>query len=230
MAVDQRKRGFAGLEAMVSEIGDPQPPTQPPSSRTEPSRTPEPKPQQTQPNNPGSSGIGLTFLVVGLVLVVILIANSGSGPAVGPNYGTTQTSDPTPPPIYAPPPAPSLPRPSTSTPTPTNKPAPSYVPESTPGYHTNNEVKPPIGSGLLLDRAQIRYCQSQKIRLSGWEGVANKFSKTAVGAFNAAVDDYNARCSNFRYPSGMLESVRTEIEANRYQLMAEGRVLASTNP
>jgi hypothetical protein len=217
MSADKKKRGFAGLEAMVSEVGTLKAPSEHPTFRAESSQTPELKPQETGQNNPessgASSGFGVVLLVVGLVVVyIILIANSGSGPPAGPNHSATQTSVPAPSPTYAPDPSP--PRPSTST----------------PQYSANDEERPPIGSGLLLGRAQMRYCQSQKIRLSAWEGAANKFSKAAVDAFNAAVDDYNARCSNFRYTSGMLESVRVEVEANRSQLMVEGTALASTNP
>jgi hypothetical protein len=42
-----------------------------------------------------------------------------------------------------------------------------------------------------------------------------------VNRFNMMVDDYNGRCS-FRYRSGSLETIRTEIEVNRNRLWAEG--------
>jgi hypothetical protein len=36
------------------------------------------------------------------------------------------------------------------------------------------------------------------------------------------VDDYNGRCSRFRYRSGDLESARSDIEPSRERLRADG--------
>lgn len=58
----------------------------------------------------------------------------------------------------------------------------------------------------------------------------NSYSETSVDAFNAEVNDYNARCSNFRYRSGTLEGIRSEVEANRTALTRQGVASAAHNP
>lgn len=130
-------------------------------------------------------------------------------------------------------PTPSYSAPSYSAPAPAAAPAytpPVYVPEPVPIYATNDEEMPPVGSGLSLSRSQIRYCLSEKIRVTAWQGQVNEYSGTSVEAFNEAVRDYNSRCSSFRYRSGALESVRSEVEANRYALQLQGMASATKNP
>jgi hypothetical protein len=66
--------------------------------------------------------------------------------------------------------------------------------------------------------------------MDAWEGQVNQYSNTSVDAFNAAVNDYNARCSHIRYPRGDLESVRSEVDANREALTRQGLAKAAGNP
>lgn len=103
-------------------------------------------------------------------------------------------------------------------------PVPAYKPPS------NGEEKPQIGSGQLFSSAQIRYCLSEKIRLRGMERLVNNYSSSSVDGFNQYVNDYNARCSNFRYRRGTLESVTSEIESQRAELESEGVGRALVNP
>jgi hypothetical protein len=58
----------------------------------------------------------------------------------------------------------------------------------------------------------------------------NNYSESSVNAFNEAVDDYNMRCSHFRYRSGTIESIRAEVEANRYAIFQQGEASAAANP
>jgi hypothetical protein len=229
MVARAKLRGFAGLGAMVSDIGVPKA-TSTLGSGVAPPPLPGARTQATDPygssasgrSSGGRVGIILGILAVVVLLAVIIIANAGNQPS----YRPTQTYVPPPPPAptYKPAPPPYAPAP-------TYKPSPPpYVPTPAPQYDANVETKPPFGSGHTLGRDQIRYCESQKIRVSAWQGALNRYSSTAINAFNAAVDDYNARCSNYRYYSGVLESVRSEVEARRYTLMAEGRALAAANP
>jgi hypothetical protein len=220
MTAATKLRGFAGLGAMVSEVGV--------STATKAAPLPVAMPQGTDPHSLGSSrpsSGGRVAVILGILAVVaffalIVIANSGNQSPYRPSY----TPPPPPVPTYKPAPPPYIPEP-------TYKPSPPpYIPAPTPKYDANVEVKPPSGSGLTLSRDQIRYCESQKIRVSAWQSALNRYSSTAISAFNAAIDDYNARCSNYRYYSGVLESVRSEVEARRYILMAEGRALAAANP
>lgn len=92
------------------------------------------------------------------------------------------------------------------------------------------EQMPPVGSGLTLNRAQIRYCLSEEIRMSAWQEKMNEYSNSSVDAFNAAVNNYNSRCSDYRYRKRLLESVRKEVEANRGSLVTSGAARALENP
>jgi len=58
----------------------------------------------------------------------------------------------------------------------------------------------------------------------------NQYSDTSVAAFNAAVNDYNARCSQIRYRREDLEIVRSEIDANGMALTRQGLAKAAGNP
>ena len=86
------------------------------------------------------------------------------------------------------------------------------------------EEKPPVGIDRVLTRNQIRYCLSEKIRLDSAEEKINNYLAGEVDQFNGMIDDYNNRCGKFRYRSGSLEAVRTEVEAYRQNLIAEGRL------
>ena len=97
-------------------------------------------------------------------------------------------------------------------------------------YSPREETKQPVGGGSAFDRSQIRYCLSEKIRMDAWEGQVNQYSNTSVDAFNAAVNDYNARCSHIRYRREDLESVRSEVDANRVALTRQGLAKAAGNP
>jgi hypothetical protein len=89
--------------------------------------------------------------------------------------------------------------------------------------------KPPIGSSLVLNDSQIRYCLAQNIRLGAWQAVTQRTNDADVDRFNARVGDYNARCGNFRYRRGALERVTADVESERSQIedMARRRWLAT---
>ena len=80
-----------------------------------------------------------------------------------------------------------------------------------------------MGQGLVFSIGQIRYCLAEDIRIEGAKSVLNNYSNSEVDRFNAMVDDYNSRCANFRYRSGVLESARRDIQPYWSQLQAEGR-------
>jgi hypothetical protein len=85
------------------------------------------------------------------------------------------------------------------------------------------EQAPPIGSGNSLSGAEIRYCLAEQIRLEGARSIVGQLSKTAVVRFNAMIDDYNNRCSNFRSKPSDYRRAQTEVEPNRGTLWADGR-------
>lgn len=211
MAGSKGKKGFAGLDSMVSEV-EPHRPTraEPTVPREEPqSEAPElQRIYQSKPESSGGSSGKWWAVGISLVILFIWIGNSDNKTASqAPSYAAAA---PEATPIYTP--------------------APSYVSEPSPTYASNAEEKPPIGRGLLFNQAQIRYCLSEKLRMSAWQNQVNRYSETSVNAFNDAVNDYNARCSDYRYQSGMLESVRAEVDANRQALAVQGMANAVANP
>lgn len=84
------------------------------------------------------------------------------------------------------------------------------------------ETMPPVGTNQTLSRAEIRYCIAEEIRLQGAQGAIDRRKGDDIRRFNAMVDDYNSRCSSFRYRSGMLETARRDVEPNRDRLRADG--------
>lgn len=224
MSSDNNKKGFAGLESMVSNVETPTSPVPPPKvvlqAESEKETPTGPQIYQSKSSSPSDAGSS-KWWAIGFVIFVIFIIASSSG---------TKSSSTAP--SYDPPLAqeaePVLNHDLTS---PQEvAPASSYTPNPSDDSLSSQEEIPPIGSGLAFSRSQIRYCVSQKIRIEAWEGEINKYSESSVDAFNFAVNDYNVRCSNFRYRAGMLESVRSEVEANRDALVAEGMNRALLNP
>ncbi|MBU1357652.1 MAG: peptidoglycan-binding protein [Gammaproteobacteria bacterium] len=118
----------------------------------------------------------------------------------------------------------------------TTSPAQAYSPPAqtaTPSYSPPpaeplapsrpQESMPPVGQNQVLSTAQIRYCLAEEIRMDGAKSAINNYIESDVDRFNAMVADYNSRCGNFRYRSGMLENARREIEPYRSQFQSEGR-------
>lgn len=91
---------------------------------------------------------------------------------------------------------------------------------SSPPSRGRIEQLPPIGSDRVLDAAQIRYCLSEDIRLEAARDVVNVDAD--VDRFNSMINEYNARCANYRYRRQVFESVQREVQANRTSLQAEG--------
>ena len=85
------------------------------------------------------------------------------------------------------------------------------------------EDLPPVGSGLVLTTPQVRYCVSENVRLDALNQVVDPYNRARVDLYNTLINDYNSRCSNYKYRSGVLESVKKEAEARRFLLEQEGR-------
>lgn len=139
----------------------------------------------------------------------ILLANGGS---TGP-----QTSS------YRPPPSSSNTAPTWIQPT---APSQTVAPPSQKSESFNaGETIPAVGTGLALTRANIRYCTFQRVRLEA----ARPLVQAGQGQrFSAAVDDYNSRCSDFRYRPSDKSAVDDELRLNRSTLESEGRALAAS--
>ena len=79
---------------------------------------------------------------------------------------------------------------------------------------------PPVGQTTPFDAAQIRYCLAEDVRLEAARGVVNR--DPDVDRFNAMINDYNSRCSSYRYRKGVLEFVQRELQSRTLELRAEG--------
>jgi len=165
------------------------------------------------------------FLPMGLVVAILLVAALVKhNLAQSPSNTAAAPESPYPASVTA------APVPEGMAPAPAAADKPAYVPEPAPTNTSNDEEKPPVGNGLVFNSSQIRYCLSADIRVSAWKSQVNDYSETSVNAFNEAVNDYNMRCSHFRYRSGTIESIRSEVEANRYALIQQGMASAAANP
>lgn len=87
------------------------------------------------------------------------------------------------------------------------------------------ERMPAIAVNAVLGEEEIRYCLFQGKRLEGASSIVDQYSTAQVGRYNALVNDYNGRCSSFRYRRGTLERVRREAETRSLQLGLEGAAL-----
>lgn len=85
------------------------------------------------------------------------------------------------------------------------------------------EEKPPVGVDLVFNSAQIRYCLSEDIRLTAAKQVVDHYVPSEIDQFNLMVDDYNIRCSSFRYLPSTLDRVRASVESNRSNLEGQGK-------
>lgn len=88
------------------------------------------------------------------------------------------------------------------------------------------EALPSVGTGLALTRANIRYCAFQRVRIEA----ARPLIQAGVQGqrFSTVVDDYNARCSDYRFRQSDKDAVDTELIGKRYSLESEGRALAAS--
>lgn len=88
------------------------------------------------------------------------------------------------------------------------------------------EDMPPVGTGRSLTRNEVRYCIFQGARLDYIRPMTTNNSQ--IDRFNALVGDFNARCGNFRYTPGVLESVEGEVASRAATLRADAqRIVAS---
>ncbi|MEG3133090.1 hypothetical protein SC206_05890 [Rouxiella sp. T17] len=82
---------------------------------------------------------------------------------------------------------------------------------------------PPVGTNLVLSRAQIRYCLAESIRLDAARGVLNPQSNADTKLFNEYIADYNARCSSYRYHQNDYDSANRDVQQRQYDYQNEGR-------
>jgi len=84
------------------------------------------------------------------------------------------------------------------------------------------EAKPDQGSDQLLNRAQLQYCLAEAVRIEGAQKALAPSIANQVAAYNAYVDDFNARCGSYRYYESDMDAAKAYVEAHRAAIDAEG--------
>ena len=71
---------------------------------------------------------------------------------------------------------------------------------------------PPVAEGRVLSMPELRWCVREDRRIER-DRLVPATSQADVDRFNSRVDNYNSRCSSFRYRPGDLERARREVGA-----------------
>jgi hypothetical protein len=85
------------------------------------------------------------------------------------------------------------------------------------------EVVPPVGTDVVLTPQQIRYCLAENIRLDASRKALVRPSNAVVDRFNAAIEDYNSRCSSFRYLGDAADTEKQAVELIKDDLTRQGQ-------
>ncbi|WP_312165419.1 hypothetical protein [Massilia timonae] len=88
---------------------------------------------------------------------------------------------------------------------------PAPAPEPVESNPSRPESKPAVAQGAVLNVPEIRWCKRRQIELESIQGILDGERQSEVAAFNSMVEDYNSRCSNFRYRRGNVEQVEREF-------------------
>ncbi|MDR0816758.1 MAG: hypothetical protein LBN28_05155 [Desulfovibrio sp.] len=80
---------------------------------------------------------------------------------------------------------------------------------------------PPVGSGKILSSQQIRWCVREKIRVEAIKPRVDSYSEKSVNYFNVLVENYNSRCSSFKYRSNNLNLARNDVEREKQKIVEE---------
>jgi hypothetical protein len=202
---DKPKKGFAGLSSMVSVVDVPEPQKKSPKTSEEDNSLPKrgsPFEINMPPMAPAlpfwsKSWFKWTLGIFILIIILSVLSRKNDTPLSYTPSGSSGFA------AYNPP---------------TLEELPPIGNALTPPL----EELPPIGSGLTLTNNQIRYCLSEKIRIEAWETVLNTHSDLSVNSFNDSVDNFNMRCSNYRYKKYEMDLVSSQVEARRLELRADG--------
>ncbi|MFC1796939.1 peptidoglycan-binding protein, partial [Pseudomonadota bacterium] len=84
------------------------------------------------------------------------------------------------------------------------------------------ESKPPVGTNHVLTHDQIRYCHLEDIRLEAMRAEINQYSEEENSKFNSFIDDYNSRCTSYRYRTDSVSAVQKSIQGKEVVYRQEG--------
>ena len=100
-------------------------------------------------------------------------------------------------------------------------PAPTYTaPSFNPGL---TESKPLYGANNVLTASEIYYCKAEELRIESNKASVDRYDDFSLARFNQAVQDYNNRCSQYRFHDPAMNSANSALESNRYSIEAQGR-------
>lgn len=88
-----------------------------------------------------------------------------------------------------------------------------------------SEAPPPVGRGLVLNPAQIRFCIAQGIRLGAGAEHLQVLPTGTTKKLQAMYVDYDGRCAEYRFQAGAFDKARRDVEARRAVLEKEGLAL-----
>lgn len=215
---DKDKKGFSGLLDLVSEVDTSDeasnsiPQTeeknhlgvQSETSRPkEPPRSdPEQKPKDSRPlldSFPTSLNKKLLFATIVGTFFLLWIYNNEDPNKKNPSYDPPSSSQNISYPQNSP-------NPTVSTPSATQRAEITYI-------------KPPVGTDNVLSEPQIRWCLREGIRIDAMRDVFN--TSEGIDKFNRIVDDYNRRCSSFRYYQDSYSRAEREVDASQSQIVSK---------
>lgn len=201
------ERGFAGFNSMVSDLSNLPAIAAAPPQTASPTAQSADRPSllenssKTESTSSGSRWPNhLTYLIAALIVggAAYWISQNTSKPSIN-------SSSPMP--------------------SPSAQPSAMAAPPPPKRVSETEEALPPIGQDNLLTSAQIRYCVAQSFRLDGAERALDARSQAAVIRYNVLIDDFNSRCSKYRYRKGTLEPIQAEVGRRRTALEQEGAAL-----
>lgn len=221
-------RGFDGISSMVSDVEDaisrsdeeipkknPERSADPESASRTPSSSSEKRKNAPATAQLSSSGrpVGKILLgIVGSFFLIWILAESSSTNSSGSRSPEPQTSTK------------ENPFDDLDSPSESGEPPASAVPTTDRVLATViGTEKPPVGRDHILTEAQIRYCLAESIEIDGADPEVETRISREISAFNQWVEDYNSRCSEFRYREGTLRRARADVEPFREALLAQGR-------
>lgn len=207
MTEGEKKKGFAGLSSLESSvnpiISDPLPETPSQEVKAESEAQVNSKPAPPPPisrvvpqytYSPEIDFIKKYWLWIAAgIFLIYIFASQDSKKSPPSDYSASNTYTPVP--SYSPPP---------------------YSPGLT-------ESKPTYGSNNVLSASEIYYCKAEELRIESNKQTVDRSDDFSLPRFNQTVQDYNSRCSQYRYHDSAMNSANAALELNRYSIEAQGR-------
>lgn len=136
-------------------------------------------------------------VIIGGICVIVYFNSNASRPSYsGANYT---------------PPSTPVTRPSTLPPNPASSPS---------GFSEPLKI-PAGGPNQILSQGEIKYCLAERVRLEAMQGMLDNTQDAHITNFNFRVDDFNSRCSNYRYREADMVRARSEIDGMRGTLRTQ---------